>query len=179
MAIVWRDGMSIDRGIIDADHKCLIDLVNQIDVLAAGATTQAAMAHVLAQLDAYARAHFGREEQLQIAARFTYARAHHQRHRALTRTLNSMRAENQRRLDPNQMAALHARIRDFLHDWLLDHILHADILMKPFVAVMATHARDAVSLVEIVRSSETQKPAAQVQPNRQMPLPTGSVPRWR
>lgn len=175
MAIVWRDAMAIDNDIIDADHKCLIDLLNQVDTLPVGAKMEA----ILAQLDAYARAHFGREEQLQIAAHFTYSRAHHLRHQGLMRALDAMRAENRGEPDRDQLRTFHARMCAFLHDWLLDHILHADILMKPFVAEMALHAKDAASLVEIVRLSETQKVRDRGQSHREMLLPCGAAPRWR
>jgi hypothetical protein len=33
MAIVWRPQMAIDGGILDADHKCLIGLVNEVEAI--------------------------------------------------------------------------------------------------------------------------------------------------
>jgi hemerythrin len=37
---------------------------------------------------------------------------------------------------PKAIAAFHTRICDFLHHWLIDHILQDDLLMMPFIAEM-------------------------------------------
>jgi hypothetical protein len=37
LAIIWRDQMSIDNGLIDNAHKCLINIVNDLDVIHADA----------------------------------------------------------------------------------------------------------------------------------------------
>jgi hemerythrin len=64
MAITWRAQMSIDDGVIDDDHRCLIGLVNEADGITLGPAMPAELGVTLARLDAYTRIHFQREERL-------------------------------------------------------------------------------------------------------------------
>jgi hemerythrin len=173
---MWRDEMSVDDGVIDADHKCLIALVNDVDLVGPGPAMSAELTVILDRLSAYTRTHFDREERLQLATGFTYAQAHRARHRSLVRELDAMRAECETE-PPEQMVAFHARLRDFLFHWLRDHIVKADLLMKPFVPRIRRHAQAVVSLVEAVRSSEAEQAPEQVKRYRQLPLPAGEPRR--
>jgi hemerythrin len=173
MAIVWRSEMTIDGGLIDDDHKCLIGLVNEVDLIRPGVAMPAALALILTKLDAYARFHFEREERLQATTGFTYASAHHRRHGALMRELDDMRAECVKPLDLHQMGAFHARLCDFLYHWLTDHILKVDRLMKPFVSEMRLHSLGSVTLAKAVQLSQDRVPASG-RPVQQLRLPSSS-----
>ncbi len=175
MAIVWRDEMSVDGGVIDADHKSLIALVNDVDVVEPGPEMPARLMAILQRLSTYARTHFEREQRLQLATGFTFAQAHEARHRTLLRELDAMCAECEHG-PPEQIEAFHARLRDFLHNWLCDHIIKADLLMKPFVPRMHRHAQGTVGLAEAVRLSEGGMAPDPVKSHRSLPLPAG-VPR--
>jgi hemerythrin len=146
--------MSIDKGLIDEDHKWLIGLVNTIDDVRPGPTMQDDISVILARLRAYARIHFQREERLQVSARFLYAKAHGLRHASLLRDLDGICAECDREMDPAQLMAFRRRVNDFLYQWLVDHILKTDVLMKPFVAGMRSAAVGVASLAETLRASE-------------------------
>ena len=178
MAIVWRDEMSVDHGIIDADHKCLIALVNDVDLVGPGPAMSAEVTAILDRLTTYARTHFDREQRLQLATGFTYAQAHQARHRSLMRELDAMRAECENG-PAEQMVAFHARLCDFLYHWLRDHIVKVDLLMKPFVPRMQRQARGAVSLAEAVRLSEADKTPEQAKRYQQLPLPARELHRSR
>jgi len=170
MAIVWRDEMSVDGGVVDADHKCLIAIVNDVDLVEPGPAMAAALTAILDRLGAYAQVHFEREERLQFATGFTFAQAHRASHRSLVRELDAMRAECENG-PPEHVAAFHARLCDFLHHWLCDHIIKADLLMKPFVPRMRRPAQGAVSLPDAVRMSQAAKAPAQATAQRRLPLP--------
>lgn len=176
MAIVWREEMSVDGGVIDADHKALIALVNEVDLIGPGAAMPAQLMAILGRLSSYARTHFDREQRLQLATGFTFAQAHEARHRTLLRELDTMCAECEHG-PPEQIEAFHARLRDFLHNWLCDHIIKADLLMKPFVPRMHRHALGAVGLAEAVRLGETGTAPEPAKPQRQLPLPAGTPRR--
>jgi hemerythrin len=171
MTIVWRIEMSIDDGIIDADHKCLIGLVNEVDAVPTGPAMPSELAVILAKLDVYARLHFGREERLQVATGFTYASAHRRRHGVLLRDLDVIRAEFKRARGEHEMEASHACLCDFLHHWLSDHILKADRLMKPFVSEMRLYSHGSVPLARAVELSQDRLQASKI-PVRQLPLPS-------
>lgn len=154
MGIIWREAMSIDRGLIDEDHKWLISLVNAVDEIKTGGTMQDDLSVNLGRLSAYTRLHFQREERLQVAVRFIYAKAHNLRHAVLLRDLDGIRAECDREIDPAPLLAFHGRVSDFLHHWLVDHIIKTDVLMKPFVAEMQLAAAGVVALSRTLQASE-------------------------
>jgi hemerythrin len=176
MAIVWREEMSVDGGVIDADHKALIALVNDVDLVGPGTAMPAQLMAILGRLGSYARTHFDREQRLQLATGFTFAQAHEARHRGLLRELDAMCAECESG-PPGQIEAFHARLRDFLHNWLVDHIIKADLLMKPFVPRMQRHAQDTVGLAEAVRLSEGGMAPDPAKSQRQLPLPAAAPRR--
>ena len=150
MAITWRNEMSVDGGIIDEDHKCLIDLVNAVDLVKPGPMMLAELNKILAKLCEYARVHFDREERLQVASAFTYAQAHRSRHRALVGDLQSMIAACNATA-PEELGEFRLRLSEFLFHWLRDRIVKVDLLMKPFVEDMRRHAKAAAPLSQVVQ----------------------------
>ena len=70
MKIQWRDALCIDNGPIDADHKHLIGLINELLDLKAHSSRDEKFIEILNKLKAYTVVHFRREEELQKAAGF-------------------------------------------------------------------------------------------------------------
>jgi hemerythrin len=153
MAITWRVQMSIDHGFIDADHKYLINCVNSVDAVQPGATMQGEIAAILDRLTACTLVHFEREERLQHAAHFINASAHGRYHASAISELSALRTECELAMTVPQLTAFQQRVSEFLSDWLTDHIVRSDALMKPFMVEMQSHAGPVVSLAEAVRLS--------------------------
>ena len=172
MALVWRDEMSIDGGVIDDDHKCLIELVNAVAALRPDQGMLTMLDVTIARLVTYAEVHFEREEKLQAAAAFIYAQAHRSRHRSIAREMAALLAEC-KTLTRDALPQFHARLCDRLYDWLRDHILKADMMMKPFVAEMRRHGRLSESLSDAVRVRVEFAAGGQEAPYRQLLLPSG------
>ena len=154
MAIAWRDQMSIDQGIIDADHKSLIDLVNTVDAVPPGPAMQRDIAAILDRLNAYTRVHCRREERLQAAMHFINESAHGLYHASVMRDLDALRAQSKRRMRGRQVLAFQRRVSVALHDWLIDHIVRSDSLMKPFITQLRTDAEGELPLADEVRQVE-------------------------
>jgi hemerythrin len=146
--------MSIDRGLVDNDHKCLISIINDVQVIHRGPNLPKQVAEILTRLDIYASTHFEREERLQSAVAFPDADEHHQHHAELLGQLDVMRSEWASARAPNDMVAFHVHLCDFLHHWLIDHILKDDLLMKPFVAEMRRLSREVPPLEEAVAARQ-------------------------
>jgi len=142
--------MAIDGGIIDDDHKCLISLVNEMETIQPD-RTPLELGLILVRLGIYVEVHFEREEQLQIAAGFTDADGHQRRHRSILHRLDALRVDFEKPRDRQQTEAFRARLRNFLNNWLIDHILKTDLAMKPFVKEMARHEPGIVPLANAVR----------------------------
>ena len=121
-----------------------------------GSAMRAEIAVILDRLNAYARVHFQREERLQVAAHFANASAHGRYHESVIRDLDAIRAECNRKTGTRQSMAFQQRMSALLNEWLIDHIMRSDALMKPFIAEMQPHAEGTVSLGEAVRLSEAE-----------------------
>jgi hemerythrin len=178
MPLEWRDAMSIDSGVIDEDHKCLIGLINDVAALRPGPKMPMLVEVAIARLLTYAEVHFQREERLQVAAAFTFAQAHRSRHRSIVRDMDAMLADC-KQLPLDALPQFHARLCDYLFDWLRDHILKSDMQMKPFVADLRRHAAHLASLPDDVRTMIDNDRPQMVKPHRQLPLASCSSPHWR
>jgi len=143
MHIVWRDEMSVDGGLIDDDHQVLIAIINAFADTTPAPSAIPVLANVLAKLDRYTKTHFAREEALQKSVNYTFHDAHRHDHKDLIRQLAEVRAEliaKATAKNPGDIPAMHARMADFLHHWLIDHIIEKDLRMKPFTKAMRLHA---------------------------------------
>jgi len=143
MLIVWRDQMSVDGGLIDQDHRVLIGIINEFAATQPTAEALPALESVLAKLDRYTQIHFEREEKLQRAILYPFHEAHRHSHNDLIRQLSEVREELKTKAatkSVEDLAAVHGRMGDFLHHWLVDHIIQADLRMKPYTAELRAHA---------------------------------------
>jgi len=142
MGIQWRNEMAIDDGLIDRDHHLLIAVINEFCTPGPAGQELVRMREVLNRLDDYTRAHFSREESLQVIVRYPYAAAHHSQHKNLIRTLGDIRARVDAAADKseNEIHALRSQIDGLLHDWLVDHIIRSDLRLKPYASAWRNHA---------------------------------------
>jgi len=151
MTIVWRDGMGIDGGMMDADHKCLIALVNEVDTVHPTLTLQRELQVIIAKLITYAQIHFEREERWQVGAAFLFAQAHRKHHIKFGHELEAISSFFREGRSLQQMVALQAHISKVLHVWIVDHIIKADGTMKPYADQIRRNAKGTAALAEAVR----------------------------
>jgi len=138
--ITWRDKMSIDDdGVIDQDHKHLIDIINRFERMASDGLDRHEATEILYALKFYSETHFGREEQLQSMINYPDLRDHHEEHRELIKTLDDVVAHLMESED-EVLAQVHRETAELLHDWLVGHILHSDLKMRRYVELMQKHA---------------------------------------
>jgi len=152
MPIKWREELSIDRGPIDQDHHTLIAIINTFETVKPGPDAGGKLADVLDKLAQYGSMHFEREEQLQRQVAFPFATGHNQQHRLLVRSLCAARAELAAVASDKDLATFRVHMCGFLNDWLMDHIIQNDLLMKPYVRAMAPHAALIDNLHAAVRA---------------------------
>jgi len=128
MALEWREQLSVGNDLIDSDHKYLIELINQAtDGLAKRALTE--LTAVLDNLSKYSKVHFSREEQVAVAVGYPGASQLHESHGDLLKKLEQITAEIGQ--DWTQASAEH--FSAFLRDWLINHVIKEDMLMKPYM----------------------------------------------
>ena len=136
--IAWTDNISVDSGIIDADHKHLIMISNRF-LEVSNAATQEELCEIISDLEHYAAAHFRREEELQARIEYLAIKSQKAEHEELMQTLAHI-GERLSQAGPGDIAASCKEINGLIRHWLIDHILKSDIGMKPYRSVIAAHA---------------------------------------
>jgi len=132
MAIKWREKMSVDGGLIDQDHKHLIDIINRFEEISADGLDTDEANEILYALKFYTATHFEREEQVQRLVNYPYRDAHASEHRELITALDEI-IDGVKQGEHADDEASRLRLNQFLHDWIVNHIIGSDLRMSPFI----------------------------------------------
>lgn len=117
----WSDGLAINVGEIDGQHRHLVDMVNMLfDNMKAGCANDVLEA-VIADMVGYAREHFGTEERFMELYAYPEAPAHIAEHRQFAETFSRMDADRKA-----GACALSMDILNYLSSWLVTHITDTD-----------------------------------------------------
>jgi len=132
MPVMWRNQMSVGNDRIDQDHRYLFCLINTIEFSLGSCGHQDILVTALDQLDFYTRDHFAREEKLML--KISYPKYPDQRtaHELLVSQLAEIREKILAIKDNPDMQDIIPDITELLRNWLLDHVLKDDMLMKPY-----------------------------------------------
>lgn len=126
----WRDNLSVGVDDVDADHKHLIDLLNELHYLVFAGGDRTSVGKVLEKLVRYTEYHFDREEKLMRVAGYPGLEEHRTRHQDLARRLFEYRKSFEDRPESFDSEAFY----DFLSEWLVVHVLDEDMKYKPYVS---------------------------------------------
>ena len=77
----WSEKFIVDNGLIDNDHKFLIELINEFNENVPNFSKPEDMKPYLLSLKKYTQTHFAREERLQEAAQYNLRKEHRVEHR--------------------------------------------------------------------------------------------------
>ena len=131
MSLLWCDQFSVGNNVIDSDHKYLIETINRVEQ-SAGTKNRGELAAALDVLTRYSRAHFDREEKIAYAVGYKQVPHLTQSHKELLKQLDQLGGEiDALGLEFPSEAVVH--FTNFLGDWLINHILREDRLMKPIL----------------------------------------------
>ena len=147
--IEWNDTISVDKGIVDEDHRHLIRIVNEFAFSIGRGAREKELGQILLDLRAYAAAHFSREEKLQLQIGFPFARAHQKAHEELIRSLSATLRHFVEDRETGRLNDSVTDIGNLLRRWLMDHILDADMRMKPYAAEMQGFRQNYAPLTRI------------------------------
>ena len=130
MALIeWKESLSTGIDVIDADHKLLISLTNQLyDAMESGQTRDV-VESVLNVLEEYVDTHFAREELLMKKAGYPHLEAHCDEHKVLAEKVKTMMA----RCTQDDHPTNDQELLDFLKSWLTEHIMGVDMHYRPFM----------------------------------------------
>ena len=115
-AVIWTEAMRIGVDALDKDHQVLIALLNQ---MSKGAVEDAAMDSAIDQMIDYTQRHFRREEAVMEVFGSLGLGDHRDVHRQLMAEIYEHAADWRKDKSPQALG----RFRQFLHTWLLEHIM--------------------------------------------------------
>ena len=129
MNLVWRDQLSVGNDVIDTDHKYLIEIINR-----AGRDLQAKNLQklfvALDELSKYSVEHFAREEMIAHRVGYEQVPHLHQSHESLLKHLDQVKNDIGK-MEQAWSSEAAERFTNLLRNWLIDHVIKEDLLMKP------------------------------------------------
>ena len=129
--IPWDDMLAIGNAGIDADHKILIGLFNQLADSVRNRSGKAVSGDLLNDIIEHAKAHFALEDQLMAEHRYPMADQHAAEHVQLIKRAVTFKAK----FDAGSPGS-HIDVIHFPEDWLTFHILGADKQLGEFLAAI-------------------------------------------
>lgn len=128
MGLQWREQLSVGNDLIDSDHQILIDIINKAD-RSLQAKSREGLLMALEELDKYSRVHFTLEERVAQAVGFPDLGQMHTSHVLLMEALNRISQDIGEQWDK----AATDQFGQFLRDWLVNHVIKEDMLLKPYL----------------------------------------------
>lgn len=128
--LVWEEGYRIGQDEMDSEHLILFSILNQLDININADMAAACVGDVLGALESYISYHFGHEEALMRAWDYPDLAGHAETHRLFIAEVGRLRAAAA--AGGSLEAAL--KLRSFVLDWLLNHILETDAEYARFIA---------------------------------------------
>ena len=129
MGLVWREQLSVGNDVIDSDHRHLIDIINRVGE-SLNKKNRSQLRASLDSLSRYSQEHFAREEKVAKAAGYEQVPNLKESHTALIEQLDQLKREVSE-MGQEWSPETAERFTDLLRNWLIDHVIKEDLLMKP------------------------------------------------
>jgi len=124
--ITWGPQLETGIAIIDAQHKRLVDIINELNEALAAGRSNEVMGAIFDELVAYTETHFTSEEKLLANHGYEDLENHQREHRVFT---------DQIKMDRDNFNAgvweFEQRMMDYLRGWLVNHIQASDQAYVP------------------------------------------------
>lgn len=124
----WSDTYSVKIGIIDAQHKNLVNIINELHQAMTTGHGKEELGTILSTLIKYTQVHFKTEERFMESHQYPEYVQHKSEHDQLTQTVLDFQGKFQR----NELGVT-IEVMGFLKDWLINHILGSDKKYAPFL----------------------------------------------
>lgn len=127
MALInWDDKLSVGVAEMDAQHKQLVDMVNNLHEAMKQGKSHEVMAVIVGDLKGYVKEHFSDEERYMKKINHPGLEAHIKEH---TKLIEKVLDYETVVIEGKQVSSVD--VRTFLRDWLLNHIQGKDKLYSP------------------------------------------------
>lgn len=128
-AIGWNALMSVGVDEFDADHRTLVDLINDLHRSIGDDEEYATLGSVLQALEDYAQHHFAREETVLAAVSYPGLAGHVAAHHDLFSRVTELKEH----YDQDRTSVRAKDCLVFLHKWLIEHICSTDMDYRSYV----------------------------------------------
>ena len=129
--IAWKDFYSVNNPLLDAEHKQIIESINELYVAMNGPMDSVAKKRVLERLVQYTQTHFDHEEKIMQEVDYPDLAAHRALHDDMRRQTIGLRTH---------LTLVTARdVLVFLKDWWLGHIQGEDKKYASYVEPAAAN----------------------------------------
>ena len=126
--IAWCDNFSVNIKDIDDQHKCLIDLINQLHDAMQEGQGRGILERVLVELIWYVQIHFSTEEKYMQNNDYPGYLDHKFEHDNLIEKVTELKKQYE-----NGNRGLTIEVSMFLNNWLQKHILGSDKAFAPYL----------------------------------------------
>lgn len=127
--LTWNPMMEVGVAVLDADHRTLVGLINDLHRSLGDDEEYATLGSVLKALEEYAEHHFTREERVMQICRYPSAAVHGRMHQRLFAQVRQLKDAYER----DRTAVRAKDCLDFLHRWLIEHICSSDMDYRAWV----------------------------------------------
>jgi hemerythrin len=132
MPIIWHDKMSAGNDRIDRDHRYLFCLINTIEFALSSDEHSDIVLTTIDQLEYYSKDHFEREETLMLKINYPKYFDQKKEHGLLISQLSEIKDKVIAVQENKDMRGIIPDLTTLLRNWLLDHVLKDDMMMKPY-----------------------------------------------
>lgn len=129
MLFVWDEECCVGIAEIDADHRVLVNLINDLYEAMQDGCGGAALMPIFSALKRYTESHFAREEKYMAEGGVPDQQKHLREHQLMRDTLADLQSRHRQ-----GEAAISLQTLTFLRDWLKTHIRGVDRAMAPYLS---------------------------------------------
>ncbi|MBF0516182.1 MAG: hemerythrin family protein [Nitrospirae bacterium] len=119
--IMWSGDLCVGHDVIDAQHKKLVDIINNLFDAINAKQTGNVLDGIFAELIDYTNFHFGDEERFMEECNYPVLADHKHEHSELVK---KVLYHKEQFIGNKKMFEM--KLMNFLKDWLIEHIYHSD-----------------------------------------------------
>jgi len=128
MALIkWRDEFSVGVDAMDAEHKTIVRMINELNESMKNRSSDQEMGRIFRNLISYTQTHFASEERYMESIGYPGLESQRSEHAGLVREL----AQLAREFKAGKLV-IGKKLMGFLKDWLTNHILESDMKYAAF-----------------------------------------------
>ncbi len=126
MLINWHDNYSIHNKTIDEQHKKLFELAKKASMVGSRCASREEIREILAEFFEYMKVHFNDEEAYMESIDYPLLHDHRELHKHIVKELAATI------LQIKNVNEMKEKLGIIAQDWLLEHILHHDMLIEKY-----------------------------------------------